>query len=238
MGIGRCGAAFVILGIFAIQQAHGSGVQGVVAGVRASWSDGGVAEQASAQAVAAALQAALSRQLDAKSITVEVDSHAIEAGDAGVRRVHGGGRVRIDSAAAATGAAPDWRDFDYRVDYDGRTAACPVIRLSDDAQEQASANDAGLIAALEQALIEAMAGGGLERQQMRLRWDTIHSYRRGSDHLRINACGLLDSGVGRGALPIQVDALYDRRGQRWLRLDHLLPAAAAPDAASPPADRP
>lgn len=123
MGIGRCGAAFVILGIFAIQQAHGSDVQ-EVGGVRAFWSDGGAAEQVSAKAVAAVLQAALSRQLDAKSITVEVDSYAIEAGDAGVRRVHGGGRVRIDLAAAA----PGWRDFDYRVDY--MTDAWWLVRSS------------------------------------------------------------------------------------------------------------
>lgn len=117
--------------------------------------------------------------------------------------------------------------------------ACPVIHLSDDGQEQASANDAGLIAVLEQALIEAMAGGGLlEQQQMRLRWDAIHSYRRGPDHLRINACGLLDSGAERGALPIQVDALYARHEQRWLRLDHFLQAVDEPDAASSPADRP
>ena len=56
---------------------------------------------------------------------------------------------------------------------------------------------------------------------MRLQLDHITTVEAGSRYLRINANGIADFGA-EGTSPARIEALYDRRGKAWLRVNYEL----------------
>lgn len=135
------------------------------------------------------------------------------------RLVSGRGRVQVDGDDDGVG-------FGYRTLYDAGigNAAYPAIELGSD-DDRILPNDATLVRQLDDHVV-ARLRQETGNTEVRLQLDRIETLEAGARFLRIEARGLADFGRD-GTLPAQVQALYDRRGETWIRIEHALGQGAA-----------
>ncbi len=168
-------------------------------------------------AAAAAVVAALSGQFgDKRTITVKIDSTEIQIASIRDRVVSGHGRMQI-------GAGEDWIGFRYRTLYDTLegSASYPRVTLGGGSgDERLVPNDAALVQSLDIRLAAELRKE-FANQPVRLKLGEVSTHETSARYLRIEAQGVADFGR-EGSTPAQVDALYDRRDNTWLRVDYEL----------------
>lgn len=176
-------------------------------------------------AVASAVVGALSEQFGGRRIAVKLDSTETEIASIRDRVVSGQGRVQI-------GADEDWIGFRYRTLYDTleASAAYPQVTLGagDSIDERIVPNDSALVRQLDER-VAAQLSREFVGQSVHLKIDEVTTLETGKRYLRFDGMGIANFGH-EGNTPAQVDALYDRSEQAWLRVNYELgPAAAIQD---------
>jgi hypothetical protein len=178
-------------------------------------------DQSLQDAVASVVVVALTEQFDGRVISVKIDDYNVTISSARERLVSGRGTVEMGAQGS------DAVSFTYRTLYDvvDAHAGYPSITVSGfpGGGERLVPNDARLIGQLDERVAAALSGE-LGGKQVWLQLDQIESYESGGRYVRINASGLADFGVD-GRTPARVEALYDRSGDAWLRVNYALGAA-------------
>jgi hypothetical protein len=169
-------------------------------------------------AVASVVVVALTEQFDGRVIEVSIDDYDVQILGAREREVSGRGKV-------AVGDDPeDTIRFRYRTLYDVVTtdAAYPAITVdgTGNGGERSVPNDATLIGALD-ARVASELSRELGGKPVWLQFDAIESYENGQGYVRIDAAGIADFGV-EGRTPARVEAVYDRRQDKWVRVHYQL----------------
>jgi hypothetical protein len=175
-------------------------------------------------AVAGVLVAALTEQFGGRAVSIMLDSVDVQASSIRDRLVSGTGRARIEGDE-------DWLGFRFSTLYDTtfNSAAYPDISLGGVASgERDVPNDTALVRELDDNVV-ARLGKEFANQQVRLQLDRITTVEAGKRYLRINASGIADFGP-EGTSPARIEALYDRRGNAWLRVSYELGPGAEADA--------
>ncbi|MFZ5656413.1 MAG: hypothetical protein ACOY37_05050 [Pseudomonadota bacterium] len=164
-------------------------------------------------AVAAAVIGSISGQFDTDDVTVQladVDAVPLSIRD---RELRGSGRLRIDGHA-------QWIPFRFAALYDTQNAEVSQPRLQLGGAGAATTADAsitrGLEAQVAQALTAEFAGQPVAWKQGATRVST-----EDSRFVHVVGKGLADFGA-EGRVDARVDALYDRRTGRWLRVSYEL----------------
>lgn len=176
-------------------------------------------------AVASAVVGALSEQFGDRRIAVKLDSVDTEIASIRDRVVSGQGRVQI-------GSQEDWIGFRYRTLYDTleSSAAYPQVTLGggDSIEERVVPNDSVLVRQLGERA-SAQLGREFVGQSVQLKIDEVITHEAGKGYLRFEGRGMANFGR-EGNTPAQVDGLYDRDEQAWLRINYELgPTAATQD---------
>ena len=175
-------------------------------------------------AVASVVVVALTEQFDGKPISVNIDSYDVQVSGARQRVVTGEGRVDVEGAAGSIA-------FRYRTLYDvlASSAGYPAITIGriGAGPERVVPNDAALIGELDRRIAGTLSNE-LGGRPVWLQFDSIESFETGQGYVRINASGIADFGPD-GRTPARVEALYDRNGQAWLRVNYELGTAPADD---------
>lgn len=167
-------------------------------------------------AVAGVLIAALAEQFGGRPVSIMLDKVTVQPASIRDRAVSGEGRARIDGDDG-------WIGFRFSTLYDTtfNSAAYPDITLGGvTSDERDVPNDNVLVRELDDRVIEGLARE-FSDQTVRLQLDRITTVEAGSHYLRINASGIADFGA-EGTSPAQIEALYDRRGKVWLRVNYEL----------------
>lgn len=167
-------------------------------------------------AVAGVLIAALGEQFGGRPVSIMLDRVSVQPASIRDRAVSGEGRARIDGDQ-------DWIGFRFSTLYDVtfNSAAYPDITLGGIASgERDIPNDTALVRELDDRVVERL-GQEFSGQVVRLQLDRITTVEAGSRYLRINANGIADFGA-EGTSPARIEALYDRRGKAWLRVNYEL----------------
>jgi hypothetical protein len=167
-------------------------------------------------AVAGVLIAALGEQFGGRPVSIMLDRVSVQPASIRDRAVSGEGRARIDGDQ-------DWIGFRFSTLYDVtfNSAAYPDITLGGVASgERDIPNDTALVRELDDRVVERL-GQEFSGQVVRLQLDRITTVEAGSRYLRINANGIADFGA-EGTSPARIEALYDRRGKAWLRVNYEL----------------
>lgn len=171
--------------------------------------------------MASVVVVALTEQFDGRVISVKIDDYNVTMSSARERLVSGRGIVEMGAQGS------DAVSFTYRTLYDvvDAHAGYPSITVSGfpGGGERLVPNDARLIGQLDERVAAALSDE-LGGKQVWLQLDQIESYESGGRYVRINASGLADFGVD-GRTPARVEALYDRNGAAWLRVNYALGAA-------------
>lgn len=173
-------------------------------------------------AVASVVVVALTEQFDGKPISVNIESYDVQVSGARERMVSGRGQVGIGNDGAPIA-------FSYRTLYDvlSANAGYPSITVGQVGAgvERSVPNDALLIGELDERVASTLSGE-LGGKRVWLQFDDIQTFESGDRYVRINATGIADFGPD-GSTPTRVEALYDRDGRTWLRVNYELGAAAA-----------
>jgi hypothetical protein len=167
-------------------------------------------------AVAGVLITALAEQFGGRSVSIMLDRVNVQPASIRDRIVNGEGRARIEGDE-------DWIGFRFSTLYDTtfNSAAYPDITLGGvTSGERDVPNDTTLVRELDDRVVERL-GQEFTGQVVRLQLDRITTVEAGSRYLRINASGIADFGA-EGTSPAQIEALYDRRGKAWLRVNYEL----------------
>lgn len=167
-------------------------------------------------AVAGVLIAALGEQFGGRPVSIMLDRVSVQPASIRDRAVTGEGRARIDGDE-------DWIGFRFSTLYDVtfNSAAYPDITLGGvTSGERDIPNDTVLVRELDNRVVERL-GQEFSGQVVRLQLDRITTVEAGSRYLRINANGIADFGA-EGTSPARIEALYDRRGKAWLRVNYEL----------------
>lgn len=183
-------------------------------------------------AVAAAVVGALSEQFTGHVVSIKLDKVDVQPSSIRDRTVSGEGRLQI-------GADEDWIGFRFRTLYDTHVgnASYPDITLGGvGGNEREVPNDAFLVRQLDEHVI-GLLGKEFGSQAVGLQLDRVTTVEAGKRYLRIDASGIADFGR-EGTTPAQVDALYDRRQDAWLRVDYELGSTASWDVETAVADGP
>ncbi|MGV8931530.1 MAG: hypothetical protein ACOH1R_05395 [Luteimonas sp.] len=167
-------------------------------------------------AVAGVLVGALTEQFGGRSVSIKLGKINVLPSSIRDRIVSGEGSVRI-------GTDEDWIGFRFNTLYDTSVgnAAYPAITLGGVASgEREIPNDTTLVRQLDDNIVSRI-GKEFASQTVRLQFDTITTVEAGTRYLRINASGIADFGRD-GTTPAQIEGLYDRRDNTWLRLNYEL----------------
>ena len=167
-------------------------------------------------AVAGVLIAALGEQFGGRPVSIMLDRVNVQPASIRDRAVSGEGRARIDGDE-------DWIGFRFSTLYDVtfNSAAYPDISLGGvTSGERDIPNDTVLVRELDERVVQGL-GKEFAGQVVRLQLDRITTVEAGSRYLRINANGIADFGA-EGTSPARIEALYDRRGKAWLRVNYEL----------------
>jgi hypothetical protein len=167
-------------------------------------------------AVAGVLVAALTDQFGGRAVSIMLDRVDVQPSSIRDRLVTGTGRARIEGDE-------DWLGFRFSTLYDTtfNSAAYPDISLGGvTTGEREVPNDTSLVRELDDNVV-ARLGKEFAGQQVRLQLDRISTVEAGSRYLRINASGIADFGP-EGTSPARIEALYDRTGRSWLRVNYEL----------------
>jgi len=167
-------------------------------------------------AVAGVLIAALGEQFGGRPVSIMLDKIEVQPVSIRDRTVSGEGRARIEGDE-------DWIGFRFSTLYDTtfNSAAYPDITLGGvTSGERDIPNDTKLVRELDDRVVAGL-GKEFTGQVVRLQLDRITTVEAGSRYLRINASGIADFGA-EGTSPARIEALYDRRGKAWLRVNYEL----------------
>ncbi len=167
-------------------------------------------------AVAGVLVGALTEQFGGRAVSVMLDKVNVQASSIRDRTVSGEGRVRIDGDEG-------WIGFRFSTLYDTTfgSAAYPDIVLGGiTSDERDIPNDNVLVRQLDDNVV-ARLGKEFTGQPVRLQLNHITTVEAGTRYLRINASGFADFGRA-GTSPTQIEGLYDRRDNTWLRVSYQL----------------
>lgn len=163
--------------------------------------------------VAAAVIGSIGRQFDTNDVTVQLGEMDVVPLSVRDRELQGAGRLRIDGDA-------QWIPFRFAALYDTEMAEVTYPRLELGGDEATDAVDPrvaqGLRAQVAQALAAEFAGQPVA-------WTPGVTTMSGGDarFVRVSGTGLADFGA-EGRVDAQVDALFDRRTGRWLRVSYEL----------------
>ena len=167
-------------------------------------------------AVAGVLVGALTEQFGGRMVSVMLDKVNMQASSIRDRTISGEGRVRIDGDEG-------WIGFRFSTLYDTTfgSAAYPDIVLGGiTSDERDIPNDNVLVRQLDDNVV-ARLGKEFVGQPVRLQLNHITTVEAGTRYLRINASGFADFGRA-GTSPAQIEGLYDRRDNTWLRVNYQL----------------
>jgi hypothetical protein len=170
-------------------------------------------------AVAGVLVGALGEQFGGRAVSILLDRVSVQTSSIRDRTVSGEGRVRIDGDEG-------WIGFRFSTLYDTSfgSAAYPDITLGGiTSDERDIPNDTALVRQLDDNVVARLAKE-FANQAVRLQFDHITTVEAGTRYLRINASGIADFGRD-GTTPTQIEALYDRRDNTWLRVNYQLGGA-------------
>lgn len=169
-------------------------------------------------AIAAAVIGTVVEQFGSRMVEVKLDAMAVSALSLRDRQVDGHGRLRIDNE-------DEWLPFRYRALYDTQTTTVEHPRLTlgaDDGQGRALTADSVLATALGQRVSERLTAEFADQHfDFQLDRVSIHESGSASRYARVSGSGLVDFGR-EGAAEAQVEALFDRRKQQWVRIDYEL----------------
>lgn len=177
-------------------------------------------------AVAAAVVGALSEQFNGREVSIKMDKVDVQPSSIRDRIVSGEGRLQIDGDE-------DWIGFRFRTLYDTSlgNASYPELTLGGiSTTEREVPNDSLLVRQLDENVVNLL-GKEFGHQAVRLQLDRITTVEAGKRYLRISASGIADFGR-EGTTPAQVEALYDRRDNKWLRVNYELGTTANWDSDS------
>jgi hypothetical protein len=166
-------------------------------------------------AVAAVVIGALSEQFDGYDVSITLDSVDVQPASIRDRSVTGAGRLQLDRDE-------QWIGFSFRTLYDTATgsASYPALVLGAGSEGREVPNDDRLLRQLD-ANVMQLLGEEFGDQPVRLQLDRVTTMESGQRYLRLQGSGIADFGR-EGSTPAQVDALYDRRNSRWLRVRYEL----------------
>ena len=153
-------------------------------------------------------------------MSIKLDKLDVQPSSIRDRIVSGEGRLRI-------GGDEDWIGFRFRTLYDTSlgNASYPDLTLGGiSTSEREVPNDSLLVRQLDENVV-GLLGKEFGNQAVRLQLDRITTVEAGKRYLRISASGIADFGR-EGTTPAQVEALYDRRDNAWLRVNYELGSAA------------
>jgi len=171
-------------------------------------------------AVAAAVVGALSEQFSGRTVSIKLDKVDVQTSSIRDRIVKGEGRLQI-------GGDEDWIGFRFSTLYDTAlgNASYPELTLGGiSTTEREVPNDSLLVRQLDENVV-GLLGKEFGHQAVRLQLDHITTVEAGKRYLRISASGIADFGR-EGTTPAQVEALYDRRDNTWLRVNYELGSTA------------
>lgn len=166
-------------------------------------------------ALAAAVIGSISRQFDTADVTVQLGNVDVLPTSERDRELRGAGRLRI-------GGDPQWIDFRFAALYDTQAleVTLPRLQLGAAPVRSAGAADAGLARSLQAHVAQAL-GEEFSGQPVSWTQATTSVAPGGARFAHVRGSGVADFGV-EGRVGASVDALYDRRTGRWLRVDYAL----------------
>lgn len=168
--------------------------------------------------VAAAVIGAVTGQFDGSVVEVRLD--AVDATPVGVRdsTVVGRGRLQLDGDG-------EWIPFQFQALYDTlqATAAFPQLVIGGEAAHEI-ALDSTMARSL-QARVEAGVESEFEQQSARFALKELRASEESGRYQRVSGVGVADFGA-EGSTPAQVNALFDRKSGKWLRVSYELGPAA------------
>lgn len=176
------------------------------------------AETAIDDSIAGALVGAIIASFDESSVQVKLDSVDLAPLDLEQSQASGQGQLKLGDAADAP-----WIAFRYTALYDSvsHSASMPRLQLGGDRATATLRIDEH---SLEQALIRDVASrlqAEFPQQRPQLRLHTLQLHTVGSDHAGVDAQGVVDFGA-EGHAAASIEALYDPRTRRLVRLDYRL----------------
>lgn len=172
-------------------------------------------DEAMDAAVAAAVIGAVSQQFGDNEVAVKLDNVAVDAASPRDRTVSGDGRLQI-------GGDQEWIPFRFSALYDtvGTSVSFPQLKIGAGPDVQSLAGDSKIATALATRVDTALRSE-FEGQPVDLVMEHVTSSAVGTRYLQVKGTGTADFGA-EGATAAQVDALYDRRNGRWLRVSYEL----------------
>lgn len=171
-------------------------------------------------AVAASLVGALSEQLGGRAVKIRLAQADVGTSSLQDRLIKGQGSLQIDNAK-------EWLGFSFSILYDAVSQSAGYPELGIGASGPGGRivpNDSKLIREIEDRVI-GMIGDEFGYKQVWLQLDRIETLETSGRYLRIDADGIADFGLD-GAVPAQVEALYDRTQNVWLRVSYSINAKA------------
>lgn len=162
--------------------------------------------------VAEAVRAAF----DAERVEVEFSRIDVVASNPAQRELAATGRVAVDGSG--------WIPLQVSALYDVSTAAATTQRLSLGAAEAGRSVAADALAARLSTEASRRLQAEFDGQQARMELAGVEARRVGDGLVALEAVGRADF-AGEGVAATSVQALYDPRSERWLRLDYRLGSA-------------
>lgn len=182
-----------------------------------------VAATAVDDAVAAAVIGRISGEFATDDVTVQLATVDVLPLSPRDRELQGSGRLRIDGDA-------QWIPFHFTALYDTENAEVSPPRLSLGQPARIAPADAALARSLEARVAQALAAE-FAGQVVAWKPGATRVSQGDARFVRVAGRGLVDFGA-EGRVDARVDALYDRRSARWLRVSYELgPADDARQAA-------
>jgi hypothetical protein len=172
-------------------------------------------------AVAAAVVGAISGQFGDRKVQVKLD-HVVATPNSVIESdVVGDGRLLLGDAEDG-----DWVPFRFAALYDTSTAtaSAPRLVIGGDAPGRSLAADSAIAVELREQ-VQARLQAEFRQQPVRFSLDRVDAFEVDRRYSRIDALGMADFGH-EGRVPADIHALYDRRGNAWLRVSYELGSTA------------
>lgn len=170
-------------------------------------------------AVAAAVIGAMVEQFDEQEVTVTLDQVAVDPASVRDRTVSGEGRLQI-------GDEKDWIPFQFSAlyDTDATTVSYPRLKIGGAPQGTEIAAESKVAVALSDK-VDAALHEEFPQQPVAVLMEHVTTMPVGKRYLQVKGVGTADFGK-EGTTAAQVEALYDRRTEQWLRVDYELGTTA------------
>lgn len=166
-------------------------------------------------AVAAAVIGAVSQQFGDTRVAVKLDTVAVDAASVRDRTVSGDGRLQI-------GGDVEWIPFQFVALYDtvGTTVSYPRLKIGGSPGTRTIASNSKMAMALAIKL-DAALRVEFQEQPVVVAMERVTTSDIGTRYLQVRGMGTADFGE-EGSTAAQVDALYDRNTNQWLRVSYEL----------------